>query len=248
MLALAAVPSPAGADGAYLRLGLGMERPAEARFSDTDCASESPAALYGCGPGTDGSPLSSHGGFGTVGAVELGVGRAAATRVRLEFSLSYRPRLKFNGAANFLAPGRRQTVAAVGSAWTGMAAVYVDLPRFGPAGRGSPLPFLGAGVGVGRTVVGEMRQTFPRTTTLVPGGDSAGIVWMVTAGMAIPVADGAVLDVAWRYEDLGSVETGRGAGRVVWRDGSREPLALDLAPTRADLRGHGLRVSLRYPF
>lgn len=248
VLAFAVASSAAAADGAYLRLGIGMDRPADARFLDVDCASESPAALYGCGPGEDGSPLSSHGDFGAVGAVELGAGRAVATRVRLEFSLSYRPRLKFNGAANFLAPGRRQTVAAAGSAWTGMAAVYVDLPRLGPAGRGSPLPFLGAGVGVGRTVVGEMRQTFPRTTTLVPGGDSAGIVWMVTAGIAIPVAGGAFLDFAWRYEDLGSVETGRGAGRVVWRDGSREPLVLDLAPTRADLRGQGLRVSLRYPF
>jgi opacity protein-like surface antigen len=94
-----------------------------------------------------------------------------------------------------------------------MAAVYVDLPRIGPAGPLSPVPFLSAGVGVGRTVVGEMRQTFPRTTTLVPGGDSTGIVWMATAGIAVPVADGAMLDFAWRYEDLGLVETGRGAAR-----------------------------------
>ena len=37
-------------------------------------------------------------------------------------------------------------------------------------------------------------------------------------------------------------------GRVVWRDGSREPLPLDLAPTKARLKGHGVRLSLRYAF
>ena len=46
----------------------------------------------------------------------------------------------------------------------------------------------------------------------------------------------------------GASRTGRGAGRVVWRDGSREPLPLDLAATRARLASHGLRLSLRYAF
>ena len=35
-------------------------------------------------------------------------------------------------------------------------------------------------------------------------------------------------------------------GRVLAQDG--EPLALELAPTRAKLRNHGLRLSLRYAF
>ena len=247
-LVLAAASTAAAADGPYVRFGVGIDRPADSRFLDADCASESPAALYGCGPGQDGFPLSSFGSFGTVNAVELGLGRAAANRVRFELSLTSRPRFTFHGTANFLAPGRRQSVAVAVSAWTGMAAMYVDLPRLGAGGQQAPVPFVGAGLGVGRAVAGEMRQTYPRTTTLVPGGEAAGAVWMVTAGIAVPVAEGAVLDLAWRYEDLGSIETGRGEGRVVWRDGSREPLLLDLAPTRASLRSHGLRVSLRYPF
>ena len=101
---------------------------------------------------------------------------------------------------------------------------------------------------MGRTVVEEMRRTVRGTTTLAPGGDSAGIVRMATGGIAVPVADGAVLDFAWRYKDLGSVEASRGASRVVWRDDCRAPLALDLARTRTDLRCQGLRVLLRYPF
>ncbi len=71
---------------------------------------------------------------------------------------------------------------------------------------------------------------------------------MVTAGVGMAVGERAILDLAWRYTDLGKVRTDRGPGRVVWRDGSREPLPLDLAPTEARLRGHGIRLSLRYAF
>ena len=56
------------------------------------------------------------------------------------------------------------------------------------------------------------------------------------------------LNLAWRYTDSGIVETGQAKGRVVWRDGSRDPLEFDLAKTRANLSNHGLRVSLRYVF
>ena len=68
---------------------------------------------------------------------------------------------------------------------------------------------------------------------------------MVTAGAAVALGERVTVDLAWRYTDLGAVHTGRGAGRVIWRDGSREPLPLD---SRARLAGHGLRLSLRYGF
>ena len=56
------------------------------------------------------------------------------------------------------------------------------------------------------------------------------------------------LDLAWRYSHIGKVRTPRGPGRVVWRDGSREPSRLDPAPTKAWLKGHGIRLSLPYAF
>ena len=58
----------------------------------------------------------------------------------------------------------------------------------------------------------------------------------------------AYIDLARRFSDLDAVYTGRGVGRVIWRDGSRESLPIDLAETRAKLAGHGLRLSLRYAF
>ena len=71
---------------------------------------------------------------------------------------------------------------------------------------------------------------------------------MLTAGVAAALGERVTVDLAWRYTDLGAVHTGRGAGRVIWRDGSREPLPLDLAETRAKLAEHGIRLFVRYVF
>ena len=255
MLAAAAItvgawmlPGAASAGDFYLRGGIGLDRPAGTTFTDRNCSSASPAALYGCGRGGDGAPYRSRGGFGTAPVLELGLGYAAAPAIRMEVPVEYRPRLAFEGRANFLEPGRRQSVAAELSTLSGMLAGYVDLPGLGLAKIGPFGPFVGAGVGAVRTRIGEMRMTFPRTTTVVPGAGRTGLAWMLTAGVAVALGERATLDLAWRYTDLGEVRTGRGAGRVVWRDGSREPLPLDLAETRARLGSHGLRLSLRYGF
>ena len=237
-----------GADDVYLRGGLGLDRPAETRFTDRDCSSTSPAALYGCGQGGDGAPYRSVGDFGNVPVLEIGLGYTAAPALRLEALAEYRPRLPFEGRANFLAPGRRQSVAAELSTLSGMLAAYVDLAALGVPELGFFGPFIGGGVGIVRTRIGETRMTFPKTTTIVPGASRTDAAWMLTAGVALALDERLTLDLAWRYTDLGEVRTGRGAGRVVWHDGSREPLPLDLAVTRARLRSHGLRLSLRYAF
>ena len=232
----------------YVKTGLGLDSAAETAFSDRDCSSMAPAALYGCGRGGDGAPTRSAGDFGTAGALELGLGHVAAPTLRLEVQFEYRPRLAFRGRANFLDPTRRQSVAADLSTLSAIFAAYADLPTFGAARLGPFVPFVGAGAGVVRTRIGETHMTFPRTTTTVPGAGRTDVAWMVTAGMAAALRERTTLELAWRYTDLGEVRTGRGAGRVVWRDGSREPLPLDLAATRGRLKGHGLRLSLRFAF
>ena len=239
----------ASASDFYVRGGIGVDRLADGTFTDLDCASKSPDALYGCGPGGDGaSHRSSKGDFGITSAVELGIGYAVSPALRLEGLVEYRPRLAFRGRSNFLAPDRRQTVEADLRTLLGMVAAHVDLPALGVPKLGPFSPTVGAGVGVVRTRVGEMEMTFPRTMTVVPGATRTDRAWMVTAGLAAALGERTTLELAWRYSDLGEAHTGRGAGRVVWQDGSREPLALDLAATRATLRSHGLRLSIRYAF
>ncbi|MCE2482563.1 MAG: hypothetical protein J4F33_06695 [Alphaproteobacteria bacterium] len=231
----------------YLRGGMGLDRPGETAFTDEDCATTAPAALYGCGTGGDGALYRSAGTFGTVPALELGLGYATGA-ARVEMLVEYRPDFAFEGRANFLAPERRQSVSADLSSVSGMLSGFVDLAGLGLPEPGPFAPFVGAGIGVVHTRIGKTTMTFPATTTTVPGGRRTGPAWMVTAGVAMPLDERTTLDLAWRYTDLGEVRTRRGPGRVAWRDGSREPLPLDLAPTRAKLAGHGVRLSLRYAF
>ena len=226
----------------YLRGGIGFDHPGNAIFTDIDCSLTSPAVLYGCGTGGDGAPYRSRGSFGTVPAIELGLGYSTGA-ARFEMLLEYRPNFTFEGRANFLAPERQQSVMMDLSSVSGMLAGFVDFRR-----PGQFTPFIGAGIGTVRTRTDPTTMTFPATTTTVPGGSRTGLAWMVTAGAGVALSERVTLDLAWRYTDLGEVRTGQGPGSVVWRDGSRDPLPLDLAPTRSRLAGHGLRISLRRSF
>ena len=242
------MPGSAAADGFYWRLGLGAGRVADTQFTDRDCSSVSPAALYGCGAGADGAPLRAAGDFGISSGAELGVGWAVSPALRLEALAEYWPRFAFDGKANFLDPSRRQSVFARLSLKAGMLAAHVALDEIGMPKLGALRPFAGAGVGAARVSMGRTRMNFPRTSTLVPGGDSTHLAWMLTAGLELPIDENATLEAAWRYTDYGAAETGEGAGEVVWRDASRAPLPLNLAPTRAELEAHALRLSLRISF
>ena len=59
LMAVAAtlLPGLAVAQDVYVRAGIDLSRPADTHFTDADCASLVPAALYGCGLGGDGAPL-----------------------------------------------------------------------------------------------------------------------------------------------------------------------------------------------
>ena len=242
------LPGLAVAQDVYLRAGIDLSRPADTHFTDADCASLVPAALYGCGLGGDGAPLRSVGNFGTVAGVELGLGYAVAPAVRLEALLTYRSRFTFDGHANFLDPDRQQSVSVDLSSLAGILAAYVDLPGLGVRALGPFSPFVGGGLGAARVASGETRMTFPKTQTLVPGTRRTGLTWRLTAGLGMSWGTRATLDFAWRYTDAGVIETGAGQGRVEWLDGSRDPVVLDLGPTQAPLKSHGLHLSLRYAF
>lgn len=179
---------------------------------------------------------------------ELGIGRAVAPALRLEAVLQHRPGFSFRGRANFLQTTARQSVSAELSSLSGMVAAYVDLPRLGLRKFGPFSPFVGGGAGVSRIDIGETRMEFPKTTTIVPGGRRIGFARMLTAGVGVALAEAVIVDLAYRYTNSGAAQTGRATGRIVWHDGSRKPLELSLAETRARVSGQGLWVSLRYGF
>lgn len=248
VLAAAVSTGAAVAEDFYFRAGIGFDRPTETVFRDKDCEIETPVPLYGCGLGGDGAPYRSVGEFGTVAALEVGIGSIVAPALRIEALVEYRPSLTFSGRANYLDPELRQSVSVDLSVVSGMVAAYANLPALGLPRLGPFAPFVGAGVGAARIAAGETRMMFPATTTIVPGAHRTGFAWMVTAGVATAMSESTTLDLAWRYSDLGAAETATGGGRVVWRDGSREPLILNQGASEARLRSHGLRLSVRHEF
>ena len=238
----------AAADAFYVRAGFFFDGSEPTRFRDEDCSSTSPAALYGCGAGVDGAPLSSLGDFGTTGGIDLGLGYVITPAMRLEAVVQRHPRIPFKGRANFRQTTDRQDVAAKLSTLTGMLAAYVDLPALGLPRLGPFSPFVGVGAGLSRIRIDDTRMEFPRTRTIVPGGRRTGFAWMATAGLAVSLGERVTLDMAWRYTDYGDATTGKATGRVEWRDGSRPPFPLPLARTQAALRRDGWVLSLRYAF
>ena len=177
------------------------------------------------------------------GGVEVGLGYVATPDLRLETSIAYRPRFSFEGTANFLQTDALQSVSADLRSASGTVAAYLNLTSYGPL-----RVFAGTGAGLHYVDISEYHMTFPRTQTIVPDGHRVDFTVMLAAGVAASISDGITLDLAWRYVNWGIVETGRATGHVIWKDGSREPLDLDLAETWAMHRGQGLGVSLRYGF
>ena len=227
----------------YLRIGVNLDMSSNSRFGDADCLSTSPAALYGCGMGNNGTSLGTQGDFGSAYGVEVGLGIAATPKLRLETTIAYRPRFAFEGNANFVQTSADQPVSADLWSMSGMVAAYMDLAEYGPFRL-----FAGTGAGLHYVGISNFRMTFPRTETIVPDGRNVDLTVMLTAGVATSISDNITLDLAWRYVDWGIVETGRATGQVVWKDGRRDPLDLDLGETRAMFKGQGFRASLRYMF
>ena len=245
----AVLPAPAFAQ-IYVRGGALLDRGDDTRFKDGNCSSTMPAVLYGCGIGNDGAPLSSLGDFGTIAGLEFGLGYAIKPFLRLEAGIQYRPDFTFEGGANFtqLSPGDRRDVTAELSVLSGMTAAYLDIGELLLFHYASIGPFIGIGGGLSRIEIGETRMDFPETSTIVPGGDRVSFSWMLTAGLSASLSPRLMLDVGWRYTDHGRIETARGEGRVVKREGGHVLAAFDLIETKGDLRSHGLNVSLRYAF
>ena len=235
---------PADRAGVYGRLGIGVDWPQSSSYRDNNCASTDPPALFGCVNGDDGRRLGAYGDFEETPVLDAALGYRVNDWLRAEALLSWRADMDFRGQSNFIGAGANQTVSGSVSSVAGFGVAYVDLPRIGKV-----RPFLGAGLGVARNRMGAMTYTFPnlsaKATTTTPGGSSSNLAYLLTAGLSMPLGDRLDLDLAYRYTDLGQVQTGSGQADVVRSSGTR---SIAIGGTRADLRSHGVMFSLRYAF
>lgn len=234
------------AEDYYFRGSIALDRFNDTVFMDSYCPSGTPAALYGCGTGSDDLPYSTKGGFDSFRSIEIGLGFITRSNFRFEFLVEYQPSVSFNGNTNFLPQEFQQSVTAELSSVSGMFSGYLDFPQTKLLGHSRIVPYIGAGFGVARNQIDTTTMYFPVTITVVPGGRQTSMTWMASMGLSLEVSSKAKLDFGLRYTDLSRVRTARGEGSVNWRNGTRGPLLLDLGRTEAQLCGFSLRLSFRY--
>lgn len=243
-----ALAAPAGAAGWYLRGTLGFEWSLAADFSDRDSGAANPPALFGTGPGSDGRQIGAYGDFGRSPLVEAAVGRQLLPWLRAEFALAYRHDMRFKGEANFRNVPGRQPVAGSADSLSGLTLLYLDIAGLPGVSLGRFQPYVGAGVGAAHNRLSEMTYEFPdnpgaHKVTITPGGNRTDLAFTAAVGTGIVLTERLVLDLAWRYTDLG--RAGTDAGRAYM---NHVPAGIQIAETWAPLRTHGLFAGLRYLF
>jgi opacity protein-like surface antigen len=202
----------------YLRGGVGVTFSQDTEFTDEDCRSNSPAALFGCSSGNDGNRIGAYGGFGDSELIEMGFGYLWNEWFQTELSLAYRPHFQFDGQSNFnqIDTDFRQTVTADVKNFSGMVVgVIKPLPLF-HINDWFVEPLVMAGLGVAHNRIDRMVYTFPRTTTTTPNGNHSDFAWTVGAGFAYALSAGIDLELLYRYSELGKVYTDADTMEIVF--------------------------------
>ena len=241
------VADRASAQDWFVLLGAGPDGISPTALQDRRCLGASPAASVDCAAENDAVAFHPLKDVTIEPAIALGIGTALAPDVSIELLAEYDAGFAVEGRARLHAGAGRGSGSALRSSLSDLLAPYVDLPAMGRYEAGSFSPFVGGGLGAVRMRTGETRMSFPKIGTPVPGESRVGRAWTVTAGVEVAVSPRSRLQLSWRYIDLFSIKTGSGSGRVEWREHG-PAMPLPPAPTSAELRSHGIHLSLRYGF
>jgi opacity protein-like surface antigen len=184
----------------YTKVGLGGSFSEDTAFTDRNCESSSPAALFGCGPGNDGSPLCADGGFGNSALLEFGGGYQAYQWLRAEILLAYRPNFSFSGSSNFrqINPSYKQRVTGDASSFSGSLSLVFDAASVIGLDNQKFHPLLLGGIGFSHNRIESMDYHFPTTVTQTPSGSTTEISWHVGAGVAYDYSESISFECIYR--------------------------------------------------
>lgn len=121
---------------------------------------------------------------------------------------------------------------------------YYDLPiKIGERVR----PYIGGGIGWSKNKVNNINYSEPGPSPdsgQVPGGSKGGLAWQLTLGAEVRVTENWVLDIGYRYVDLGKIETSAGPATA------GDPFNADnyTTPVQGKLRANELVFNFRYGF
>ena len=94
-------------------------------------------------------------------------------------------------------------------AWSGLVNAYWDF-NFGGEGLGGIIPYVGAGIGVSNLATSHVKYVNPNGTTgKWKGSSTTNLAWAVMAGVSIPIDTNWLIDLNYRYVDLGNAQSGK---------------------------------------
>ena len=231
----------------YIGAGAGYEWSLNADFHDEDSGSADPPALFGSGPGSDGRSLGAYGDFGSLPGVEVAAGVQPLRWLRTDLSLAYRPGADYTAQANFINVPGGQPVDAEAESLATMINLFFEITELIHLDWGVFTPYLGGGVGLSYNQIGRMTYRFPGLTrhklSVTPSGSRIDFAFKVSVGTGIRLSKNLLLDISYRYSDLGRIETDSGNMFMdILPDG------IDIGETSAPFRTHGFVVGFRYLF
>lgn len=150
---------------------------------------------------------------------DVGIGYRFTPVFRTDLTFSYLPS-SFSGTAGGSAVGN----ASVDS-YVGMANGYIDLNGLMPNTFGRFQPYLSGSLGFSHNHMGDQ--------VAVPGGNTTSFAWGLGAGVGIPAGNNMMVDIAYKYLDLGQMQGGIGPA---------------IGPVKGDLTANTITVGLRVPF
>jgi opacity protein-like surface antigen len=175
--------------------------------------------------------------------VEAGFGCGSGSRgLRSDFMLGYHGERDISGTTGTVFTGfdgagnpisNPATIRSTLSTYTAMANVYYDLGSLGGF-----VPYVGAGVGVAYHRASEYTVSYGQNYA-VAGANDLSLAWGLMAGAGYQISDRAILDVGYRYLDMGSAATARNDTA-----GMAQVTRLHMT----DLTAHEFKVGLRYHF
>ncbi|MGE0768728.1 MAG: outer membrane protein [Hyphomicrobiaceae bacterium] len=169
------------------------------------------------------------------GVYEAGIGCGSGSRgLRGDFTIGFRSR-DFKGDVDILinnVPVDPPISTKIDS-YTAMVNGYYDFGSF----RGF-VPYVGAGVGVALHEMDKVIVDHPASPNPQHGDTKVDLAWALMAGIGYQISSNAVLDIGYRYIDMGSAFSNQGDTAQVLNP----KLVVD------DMTAHEFKVGLRYHF
>ena len=166
---------------------------------------------------------------------EGGLGCGMGSRgFRGEMMLGVRESKKFRGDVDVIIPNIINVDPPIHTevkSYTMMFNAYHDLGKVGGF-----VPYVGAGLGWAYHKMGNVTIDHALTPNIVHGEDKLSFAWSLMAGVGYQLTDRAVLDVGYRFIDLGLARGSHGDNVLAWNP----RLEID------DQRSHEFKVGVRY--